>query len=136
MPNMNRVFLMGNLTRDPELRYTPGGQAVCTLGMAVNNKFNKDGESREETLFVDVNVWAKTAENCAEYLSKGSPIMVEGRLKFRTWEGQDGAKRSKIDVTAFNVQFLSFGKGQGTKQKDEGQASDMQPPMTDDDVPF
>lgn len=134
MPSMNVVFLMGNLTRDPELRYTPGGQAVCTLGLAVNNKFTgKDGETREEALFVDVNVWAKTAENCVKYLSKGSPILVEGRLKFRTWEGPDGSKRSKIDVTAFNVQFLSSGKGQGAK-KEEGH--DTQPPMTDEDVPF
>jgi len=134
MASLNKVFLMGNLTRDPELRYTPGGQAVTTLGLAVNNRFKRGEETVEDTLFVDINVWGRSAENCAEYLSKGSPVMVEGRLKYRTWETQDGQKRSKLDVTAMSVQFLPSGKGGGKQapQDDEGE----QPPMSDDDVPF
>ncbi len=106
MPTMNKVFLMGNLTRDLELRYTPSGQAVTTLGLAVNEKY----KDKDQTLFIDIDVWEKTAENCVEYLKKGSPVMVEGRLKYRAWETQDGQKRSKISVTASSVQFLSFNK--------------------------
>lgn len=136
--NLNKVFLMGHVTRDLEIRYTPSGIAVATMGLAVNEKRTKDGETIEEVTFVDCTLWGKTAENCAEYLSKGSPVMVEGKLKYSTWEDkQSGAKRSKIDVTAISVQFLG-GKGAGGKSQQE------QPPadddgignLPDDDVPF
>jgi len=133
MANFNKVFLMGNLTRDPELRYIPSGQAVATLGLAVNNRFGKGEDQKEDVLFIDVTVWGKTAENCAEYLSKGRSVFIEGRLKFRTWE-QDGQKRSKVDVTASTVQFLGSGK-QGGKPASSAGAGDI-PPMEDDDVPF
>ncbi len=128
MASLNSVILMGNITREPELRYTPSGQAVCTLGLAVNDKFTtKGGETKEETLFVDVNVWTKVAENCVKYLEKGSPILVSGKLVFQTWE-KDGQKQSKISVTAFNVQFLG-----GRSEKQEQQ----QAPADDDDaLPF
>lgn len=111
MSTLNRVFLMGNLTRSPEVRYTPAGTAVGDLGMAVNETYkNKSGETVESTVFVDVEVWARQAETCAEYLSKGSPIFVEGRLKLDQWENQRGEKRSKLRVRADRVQFLGAPK--------------------------
>ena len=105
--NMNKVFLMGNLTRDPELRYVPSGTAVANFTLAVNRPY-KDaaGEKKEEVSFIRVVVWGKMAEVCGEYLAKGRPVLVEGRLKSRTWEAQDGQKRSALDVVAMNVQFL------------------------------
>jgi single-strand DNA-binding protein len=111
MSTMNRVFLMGNLTRDPEVRYTPSGTAVGDLGLAVNETYkNKAGETVETTVFVDVEVWSRQAETCAEYLYKGSPVLIEGRLKFDQWENQQGEKRSKLRVRADRVQFLGSPK--------------------------
>jgi single-strand DNA-binding protein len=137
MASLNKVLLIGNLTRDPELRYIPSGQAVTTLGLAVNEKYTgKDGDKKEEVLFIDVNVWGKTAENCAEYLKKGSPVFIEGKLKLRQWE-QDGQKRSKVDVTAMTVQFLPSGGGarqQKSSSVDEEPPADM--PGGDSEVPF
>jgi len=107
MPNLNKVFLMGNLTRDPELRYTPNGTAVADIGLAVNRKWRgKDGETREETLFVDITAWARSAEIICEYMRKGRALFVEGRLQLDTWEAQDGSKRSKMRVVVENFQFL------------------------------
>ena len=106
MANLNKVLLMGNLTRDPELRYTPNGTPVCDFGLAVNRTFTtKDGEKRDETLFVDVTMWGKRGVAISEYLSKGNGIFVEGRLKLDTWETAEG-KRSKITVVAENFQFV------------------------------
>ena len=108
--SLNRVFLIGNLTRDPELRYLPSGQAVATFTVAVNRVYTAGtGERKEDTSFIRVVVWARRAEVCNEYLRKGSPVFVEGRLQSRTWEAQDGTKRSSIEVVANNVQFLSRG---------------------------
>lgn len=108
MAQLNKVFLMGNLTRDPELRYTPGGSAVTDLGLAVNRSWtSKDGERKEDTLFIDVTVWDRQAETCCQYLKKGRPIHVEGSLKMESWEDKTtGEKRSKIKVLADRVQFL------------------------------
>lgn len=106
--SFNKVLLMGNLTRDPELRYIPSGQAVCSFSVAVNRTYvSQSGEKKEEVSFIRVVVWAKRAEVCNEYLKKGSPVFVEGRLQSRSWEAQDGSKRSTIEVIAQNVQFLS-----------------------------
>lgn len=107
MANLNRVFLIGNLTRDPELRYTPGGAAVTSLGLAVNTQiFSKTAtEPKEETCFVRVVVWGKQAETCKQYLAKGRGVFVEGRLIYRSWE-QDGKTRSTLEVRADRVQFL------------------------------
>ena len=111
MSTLNRVFLMGNLTRDPEVRYTPAGTAVGDLGLAVNETYkNKAGETVESTVFVDVEVWARQAETCAEYLHKGSSVFVEGRLKLDQWETPQGEKRSKLRVRADRVQFLGAPK--------------------------
>ncbi len=137
MASLNRVFLMGNLTRDPELRYIPSGQAVCTLGLAVNNKYGSGDDKKEEVLFIDVNVWGKSAENCAEYLKKGRLVFIEGRLKWRQWE-KDGQKKSKIDVTAISVQFMPAGGG-GAGGQPKQQSEDEPPqdaPPRDDEVPF
>ena len=108
MANFNKVMLIGNLTKDPELRYTPQGTAVVNLRLAVNRKFrsNKSQELKEETCFVTAVVWDKQAETCNQYLHKGSPIFVEGRLQSRSWEDNAGQKRSVIEVRAERVQFL------------------------------
>ena len=107
MANLNKVFLIANLTRDPELRYTPAGVAVANLGLAVNRRFrDKTGELKEDVCFLTVTVWDKQAEACCQYLQKGSPIFVEGVLQSRSWETTDGQKRSTIDVRAERVQFL------------------------------
>ena len=107
MANLNRVFLIGNLTRDPELRYVPSGTAVATFTVASGRTYTaQSGEKREETCFVRVVTWARQAELVGEYLKKGSPVFVEGRLQSRSWETPDGQKRSTIEVVAQNVQFL------------------------------
>ncbi len=109
MASLNKVFLIGNLTRDPDLRYTPGGAAVCELGLAVNRRFTVNNQEREEVCFIDVTVWSKSAENCKRFLEKGAPVMVEGRLQLDTWEDRDGGgKRSKLRVVAEQIQFLNM----------------------------
>ena len=143
MANVNKVILIGNLTRDPELRYTPSGAAVCEFTLALNrNWMSKQGEKRDETCFIDVVCWARTAENCAEYLKKGRQTYVEGRLTQDRWESQDGQKRSKIRVTAERVQFLGGGRGAAGGAGAGVGAGDMEaemPPMDagpGEDVPF
>jgi single-strand DNA-binding protein len=112
MANLNKVLLIGNLTRPPELRYTPSGTAVADLRMAVNRNYTtQSGEKREEACFLTVVVWGKQAESCGEYLDKGSQVLVEGRLQTRDWEGKDGQKRTATEVVAERVQFMSRAKG-------------------------
>lgn len=107
MANYNKVILIGNLTRDPQLRYTPSQMAVCDLGLAVNRRWNsKDGQKREETTFVNCTAWGRQAETIQKYMSKGQPILIEGRLTFSQWDGPDGKKRSKLEVTVEQFQFL------------------------------
>jgi single-strand DNA-binding protein len=111
--SLNRVYLMGNLTRDPELRYTPQGAAVCEFAIAINEKFKgKDGSWQDKVHYIDIVTWARTAEVCGEYLKKGRPVLVEGRLQQDRWE-QDGQKRSKVRVTAERVHFLGGPPGAG-----------------------
>ncbi len=141
MSTLNRVFLMGNLTRDPEVRYTPSGTAVGDLGLAVNETYkNKAGETVESTVFVDVEVWARQAETCAEYLYKGSPVFVEGRLKLDQWENQQGEKRSKLRVRADRVQFLGSPKrADGADVPHHATPAPEAPPTPvgdDDNIPF
>ena len=124
MANLNKVMLIGNLTRDPELKYTPGNQAVCELGLAVNRKYRtKDNEEREEVTFVDCEAWGKQAEVIKQYMTKGRPIFIEGRLKLDTWDDKDGQKRSKMRVVIEDFQFVEGrGGGGGSSGGDEGYA--------------
>ncbi len=112
MASYNKVLLMGNLTKDPELRYTPQGTAVANLRLAVNRKFrDRNQELKEEVCFVTAVVWDKQAETCNQYLHKGSPLFVEGRLQSRSWEDASGQKRSVIEVRAERVQFMGSPQG-------------------------
>src|SRR6266404_5726533 len=118
MASLNKVLLIGNLTKDPELRYTPNGTAVTNLRLAVNRKFkDRTGELKEDTCFVTVTAWDKQAEICNQYLQKGRSVFVEGILQSRSWETNDGQKRSTIDVRAERIQFL------GGAPRPEGQAA-------------
>ena len=115
MASFNKVILMGNLTRDPELRYTPKGTAIAKIGLAVNRVWtNEAGEKKEEVTFVDVDVFGRTAENVGQYMRKGRPILIEGRLKLDQWDDkQTGQKKSKMGVVAETVQFLGSAPGAG-----------------------
>lgn len=124
MANFNKVMLMGNLTRDPEIRYTPKGTAVCEIGMAINRYFSgESGDKREETTFVDVTLWGRTAEIAQEYLKKGKPVFIEGRLQLDSWEDKtSGQKRSKLKVVAEGMQLVgSRGGSGGGGMPDEGE---------------
>ena len=114
MANLNKVMLIGNLTRDPELRYSQGGSPICKLGLATNRKWkNQSGEWQEETCFVDIVVFGRQAETCNEYLAKGRSTFIEGRLNYSSWEDREtGKRRSKLEVVAERVQFLG-GRGEG-----------------------
>ncbi|MBN1394160.1 MAG: single-stranded DNA-binding protein [Pirellulales bacterium] len=141
MASYNRVILLGNLTRDPEIRYLQSGTAVTDVGLAVNDRRkNANGEWVEDTTFVDVTLWSRTAEVAGEYLSKGSPVLIEGRLKLDAWEGQDGQKRSKLKVVGERMQMLggrggSEGGGQRSAAKPNSQYSQPAPPDDFDDSP-
>jgi single-strand DNA-binding protein len=137
MANLNKVLLIGNLTRPPELRYTPSGIAVADLRLAVNRSFStQGGERREETCFLTVVVWGKQAESCSEYLDKGSQIFVEGRLQTRDWEGKDGQKRTVTEVVAERVQFMSRTKAAPAAAVPAAQPFTEEAAGGDDDVPF
>ena len=132
MVAVNRVILAGRLTRDPETRFTPSGTAVTGFSLAVNRRYRSNNELKEEVSFFDIVVFGKMGETCAEYLSKGRPVLVEGRLRQRSWES-DGVKRSKIEVVADNVQFLGGPRGASSEASaPSAPASDSQ----DDDIPF
>ena len=119
MANLNKVLLMGNLTRDPELRYAPNGTAVTTFTIAMGRVFNSaTGEKKEDVCYVRVVCWAKLAQICGEYLFKGRPVFIEGRLQSRSWQAQDGSKRNTLEVVAQNVQFLGKGKSQDQQTKE------------------
>src|SRR6476469_1141484 len=135
MASFNKVILLGNLTRDPEVRYTPTGTAVTELGMAVNRVYTaENGEKREETTFVDVTLWGRTAEIAGEYLKKGRPVFIEGRLQLDTWDDkQSGQKRSKLKVVGEGLQLLGGrpvgggGGGSGSGGDDEGGSRSSRP---------
>jgi single-strand DNA-binding protein len=147
MANFNKVMLMGNLTRDPEIRYTPKGTAVAEIGLAINRYFSGEGgDKREETTFVDVTLWGRTAEIASEYLKKGRPVFIEGRLQLDTWEDkQSGQKRSKLRVVAEGMQLLGSRGGGGGPDENSGPGGASSapprkaapPPEPDDDeIPF
>lgn len=123
MVNLNYILLAGNLTKDPELRYTPQGTAVVTLRIAVNTPFkDKSGQLQKDTCFVNVIAWGRIAENCNQYLQKGRQILVDGRLQSRSWQDKDGNKRNTIEVRALRVQFMPRPVREETKEIDLGEA--------------
>ncbi|MFQ5964845.1 MAG: single-stranded DNA-binding protein [Candidatus Scalinduaceae bacterium] len=141
MANLNKVFLMGNLTRDPELRYTPNGTAVASFGIAVNRTWTgQNGEKREEVCFVDINTFGKRAEVINEFLSKGKPIFIEGRLQFNQWETKDGQKRNTLRVVAENFQFIGGTAKRGTENLEGTDINDkpsIEPPdIREEEIPF
>ncbi|MFN8160465.1 MAG: single-stranded DNA-binding protein [Solirubrobacterales bacterium] len=145
--NINRVILTGNLTRDPELRSTPGGTPVCSLRLAVNSR-RKDsgGEWVDKPNYFDITVWGAQGENCATYLGKGRPVAVDGRLEWREWEAKDGSKRQAVEVIADSVQFLGSRDGGGGSGNGFTPSSDVPADTSDfegagvggkeDDIPF
>lgn len=140
MASFNRVILVGNLTRDPEVRYTPNGTAVCDIGLAVNERRKSTtGEWVEEVVYVDVTLWGRTAEVAGEYLTKGSPVLIEGRLRLDTWE-KEGEKRSKLRVVADRMQMLGTRQANNTGASKGPAAGPVTPPPEDfsaeDEVPF
>jgi single-strand DNA-binding protein len=143
MANINRVVLVGNLTKDPELRHTPSGTAVCSLRLAVNTrqKDQASGEWVEKPNYFDITVWDKQGENCAQYLSKGRPVAVDGRLDWREWDAQDGTKRQAVEIIADSVQFLG-GRPEGESAQPQfvpsgapAESADFGS-ASDDDIPF
>jgi len=129
MANFNKVILLGNITRDPQLSYLPSQTPLCEFGLAVNRKWVKDGEKREEVCFIDCVCFGKSAETLNQYVHKGDPLLVEGRLKLDSWEDKSGQKRSKHRVVVETFQFL------GSKPKAQSEAPAEQAP-TGDDIPF
>ncbi|MEW6189863.1 MAG: single-stranded DNA-binding protein [Actinomycetota bacterium] len=140
MTNLNRVILIGRLTKDPELRFTPNGTSVANFRIAVNRRWtNREGERMDSTDFFNVVVWGRLAELCSEHISKGSPVAVEGRLQTRSWETEEGQRRSTVEIVAENVQFLGR---LGPREKEDVEA--IEPPEEEsttqeevgDDIPF
>ena len=144
--NINRVIVTGNLTRDPELRSTPGGTSVCSLRIAVNSRRrDESGQWVDKPNYFDVTVWGAQGENCSQYLSKGRPVAIDGRLNWREWETQEGGKRQAVDIIADSVQFLGSREA-GGQMNGGGQESDLPADTSDfaqvgaggsdDDIPF
>ncbi len=158
MASYNKVILMGNLTRDPEMKYLPSGTAVANFGLAMSERYidRQSGEQKENVCFVDVEAWDKQAELVNEYLSKGSPIFIEGTLKFESWETEDGTKRNKLKVRLFRLQFIGgkrdddeagggYTQAAPTEPSTQGPADQTSEPSTgtsdapsstEDDIPF
>ncbi len=143
MANINRVVLVGNLTRDPELRHTPGGTPVCSLRVAVNSRRrDESGQWVDKPNYFSVSVFGNQAESCSQYLSKGRPVGIDGRLDWREWQAQDGAKREAVEIVAESVQFLggrgddAGGGNQFVPAAATAESADFPPSAADDDIPF
>ena len=138
--NLNKVFLMGNLTRDIELKHTPSNNtAVANIGLAVNRQYKAGDENREETTFIDCEAWGRTAEVMHQYLAKGRPVLIEGRLKLDQWQDRDGNNRSKMRVVVENFQFVDSrggGGGGGGTSNAAQPAVTSQPSVPEDEIPF
>ncbi len=132
MVSFNKVILMGNLTKDPEVRYTPNGIAVASFSLAVNRKYKQGNELKEEVCFIDVVVFGKQAESSGQYLSKGAGVIIDGRLSQRRWEGEDGQKRNKHEVIAQSIQFLP----KRSPSQDGGEKGDFVADEVGEDMPF
>ena len=140
MSDINRTILIGRLTADPTLRYTPSGAAVCSFTLANGRTFTQSGEKKEQTSFIDCVAWQKTGEIIAEYCKKGHRIAIEGRLQQRSWDDQDGKKRSKVEVVVDNFQFLESKQAGAPAQKggilDGEVVADVDNPFDDSDIPW
>lgn len=142
MASFNRVILAGNLTRDPQLSYTPSNTPVCEFGMAINRRRkDKDGNTKEEVCYVDLTSYGRTAETINQYMNKGQPVLVEGRLRYNQWTNKEGQKRNKLDVVVENFTFLGTGRGADTKSAQPagqggGPAPGNEQPLEDADIPF
>jgi len=137
MSSYNKVLLMGNLTRDPELTYTANGQAIAKFGIAVNRKFKSGDGMKEEVTYVDCTAWQRTAEVICEHLHKGSPIFIEGRLTFSSWEDKNtGKNRSKLDVTVERMQFIGGQDSGSSPKKQETRKNRDMKPIDEGDIPF
>ncbi len=153
MASYNKVILIGNLTRDPEMKFLPNGSAVTNFGLAMNERYTdrKTGEQKESACFVEVETWGRQAEIANEYLTKGRPVFIEGSLKFDSWETEDGSKRSRLSVRAFRIQFIG-GRQDGdgtdggyaearpaaapTMSEPSPSMGEAGPSTTEDDIPF
>lgn len=136
MANLNKVFLIGNLTRDPELRYVPSGTAVASFGLATNRTYKtSSGETKKDTCFVKVVAWGRTAEVCGEYLSKGSPVFVEGRLQYRAWDSPNGEKRNTLEVQAERIQFIGRTEKAGGAQAGQAHPEEVEDVNLDSEAP-
>ena len=140
MPNLNKVLMMGHLTRDPQLSYLPSQTAVCEFGLATSHKFKKqDGSQGEETCFVDCQMFGKRGETVQKYFHKGDPIFIEGRLKFDQWNAQDGTKRTKLRIFVENFEFVGKGESKPkpeAQSEQESQFTDFNPNDESDPIPF
>jgi len=151
MANLNKVMLIGNLTRDPELRFLPSGTPVCEMGLAVNRTWtDQQGERKEQVCFVDLTAFGRQAETLGQYMRKGRPLFVEGRLDYQSWDGPDGAKRSKLKVVVENFQFLGSrsdgpaagpggpreGAGEQAPTYSASRTASSGPAVDEDDIPF
>jgi single-strand DNA-binding protein len=137
MANYNKVILIGNLTREPQLSYLPSQTSVCEFGMAINRVFKKqDGSEGKETCYVDCQMFGKRAEVVNKYFKKGDPIFIEGRLKFDSWQAQDGSKKSKLRVFVENFEFVGERKQRQEEQQDSPADEPSAPPMDDTQIPF
>lgn len=138
MNSFNKVILLGNLTRDPEVRYTPGGTAVASFAIAVNRRYKQGEETKDEVSYIDIVVFGKTAENCGQYLNKGDAILVEGRLQQRRWDDKDsGQKRSKVEVVAQVVNFMPKRSGGPSGQSSRQEQEPLpEPPVDEGEIPF
>ncbi len=135
MASLNKVLMIGNLTRDPELRYIPSGSAVTSFTIAMNRVYKlQTGEKKEEVSFVRVVVWGRLAEVCNDYLKKGNPVFVEGRLQSRSWDGPDGQKKNALEVIAQNIQFLKQGAGRDKDIPESGSDKEEIPEIQLEDV--
>jgi single-strand DNA-binding protein len=136
MTSFNKVILMGNLTRDPEVRYTPNGIAVASFAIAVNRKYKQGDETKEEVSYIDIVVFGKQAESCGQYINKGDSVLIDGRLQQRRWETEEGQKRSKVEVVAQSVNFMPkrSSAGQGASQGHAEPAPEV--PVDEGDIPF
>ncbi|MCH2135741.1 MAG: single-stranded DNA-binding protein [Phycisphaerales bacterium] len=137
MASLNRVLLMGNLTRDVEVKYTANNTAVANIGLAVNRRYKSGDDWKEETTFVDCEAWGRTAETMGKYLSKGRPVFIEGRLKLDEWQDRDGNRRTKLLTVVENFQFIDSRSGGGGGNRGESSQPQSAPqPVSNDDIPF